>query len=377
MAFVSLILAATAAAPAAPAAAAPPSPRWDHPGYDAEDSYYNPHETAVVASSIGRLAKKWSVALRHPTETCIGTGPPVVRDGRVFVSDGLGVSAYSAKTGALHWRFTVVDPVDTTAPTLAVDGGMLLVGTSSCRPSGSSQELTALDVGTGRLRWKKSQGQPLGAMVVDKGVAVVSGYSDIFDDAQATAYRISDGRVLWTKPGSVAANVSADGVVLIRKIGDDGEATTAVTIGTGVARWTRTGNWLAQAAGPAADRFYVIGAGSKLAALNVADGKVLWTRAIDAGGRGDLLAIDGNRVYRADTGTVEALDPSNGKRLWTAETTGDPHQPVVAGGLVYTGGTVLNAVNGKPAGPSLSGYVIVTGARLYRVVDDKLSAYAP
>ena len=366
--------------------AAPATPRWDHPGYDAEDSYYNPHESAVVASSIGSLAKKWSVTLRHADETCTGSGPPVVRNGQVFVSDGLGVSAYSVKTGARDWTFNVVDPVDTVTPTLAVDAGVLLVGTSSCRPSGSEQELTALEADSGRIRWKRSQGQPMASMVTDKGVVVVSGYSDIFDDAQTTAYRTSDGRMLWNKTGQVATDVSADGVVLIRKVGDDGDTpgtTTAVAIDTGVARWTRTGNWYAQAADPAADRFYVINGNGKLAALNVADGKVLWTKSIDAdaevtaGSHSVRLAVDGKRVYHAYQGAIDSLDAKTGKRRWRTKTTGDAQQPILAGGLIYTGGTVLNAAQGKPVGPSFTGDVVVAGGQLYQVNGKELIVYSP
>ena len=378
---IALLCLVFAASSGSAAGAVTASPRWDHPGYDAGDSFYNPDESGIVSGTVGGLAKTWSVTLRSADESCLGAGSPVVRDGRVFVSDGLGISAYSARTGVLGWSFTVVDPLDTTRPRLALDGGVLLAGTSSCRPSGSASELTALDVATGRIRWQTSLGQPMGSMVVDQGVVVVSGYSDIFDDAQTTAYRTADGRMLWSKEGYVAADISAGGTVLIRELGGDSRATTAVAIGTGVARWTRTGDWFAQAADR--DRLYVLGAGGDLCALDPASGRTRWTVPIEAdaeikaGYWGDRLAIDGKRVYRAYRGAVEALDARTGKRVWKTGATGDPHQPILAGGLVYAGGSVRNATDGKPAGPSFTGDLVVTGAQLFQVGGHTLTAYAP
>ncbi|MFC7530294.1 PQQ-binding-like beta-propeller repeat protein [Actinoplanes sp. GCM10030250] len=373
---------ALAAGAAATPAAATPASLWDHPGYDAEDSYYNPAESVVNAGSIGRLTRKWSVNLRKSDESCSGPSAPVVAGGRIFASDHLGISTYGAADGKLNWRYDWPDMMDNDTPVMAVSDGLLIAANGDCNSqSDPDGQLTALDVATGKMRWGLGSDMPINSVVVDKGVVVISGWSQSDEDA-VVAYRASDGKMLWHKPRYATTGVSANGVLLIHKTdgyGVPAGETAAVDIGGGATRWTRKGAWPAQAASPRADRFYVTAGGRSpadrsLVALDAATGAVVWTAA---GKASELIAADGRRVYRAEGRAVEALDAGNGQRLWITQLNTDVVQPVRAGGLLYAGGAVLNASDGTVAGSVFGGRVVVTGGRIHQVIGSVLVAYAP
>jgi outer membrane protein assembly factor BamB len=214
---------------------------------------------------------------------------------------------------------------------------------------------------------------PIYHAVVDKGVAVVSGWSQS-DEEAVVAYRARDGRELWRKPGYGTTGVSANGVLLIQRTdgyGVPAGSVSAVEIGTGAARWTRAGVWKAQAASPRADRFFVVDRdGKDLVALDAGTGAVMWT----AVGKGsELIAADGRRVYRGSGRVMEALDAGNGRRVWGRQ--GEAAQPVLAGGLLYAGGVVLSASSGSVVVPEFSGRVVVAGGRIYQLIGSLLVVY--
>ncbi|MCU7722281.1 PQQ-binding-like beta-propeller repeat protein [Actinoplanes sp. KI2] len=266
---------------------------WPHPGYDAEDSYYNPHESAINRSTIGHLTRRWTVQLRKQA-ACAGFSAPLVAAGRVIATDQYGISAYNESTGAASWHFDWPDPVGTETPSMAVDGATLIAATTDCfSQSDPDGTIVALDLATGRVRWRVTSDAPAFSLVVDKGMAVVWGESPS-DERATVAYRVADGKVAWRKAGYQSANVSADGRLLLT----DTHQTSAVSISTGVPLWTRSGYWQAKAATPAGDRFLVTN-GQSLSAIGAASGAVLWTAR---GGSNDLLATDGRRVFAWSAG---------------------------------------------------------------------------
>ncbi|MGX6604593.1 outer membrane protein assembly factor BamB family protein [Micromonosporaceae bacterium Da 78-11] len=362
----SLGLAAVVAAPAPVQAAG-----WDHPGYDAEDSYYNPAESTVNAATVGRLSRRWSVPLRSRDGTCAGTSAPIIAGGRIFATDQLGISAYQVLTGRLLWRFDWIDPGDTSTPSMSVAGDLLIAAAGDCNSqSDPDGTVTAFDVATGRVRWDIASDPPIYSFVVDKGVAVVSGESPS-DDLATTAYRITDGRVAWTKPGYAASSVSADGRLLATR----DTTTSALNITTGAVLWTKPRTWEAQTASPASDRFYVTD-GTALTSVNATTGAALWTAP---GKAGTFLATDGRRIYRADGNAIEALNATTGRRQWARQLSAETKQPVRAGGLLYTGGPVLNPATGAviPTSAAITGTQLATGGRLYITTDTTLSSFAP
>src|SRR3954452_14651494 len=108
-----MIACLTAAAPAQAAV----SPTWDHAGYDAEDSYYNPAESVINTATIGALTRRWSVALRRDEGACGGPSAPLTAAGKVIATDQRGITAYQATTGRPAWSFDWDDPDDSTTPT--------------------------------------------------------------------------------------------------------------------------------------------------------------------------------------------------------------------------------------------------------------------
>jgi outer membrane protein assembly factor BamB len=342
---------------------------WDHPGYDAEDSFYNPGESTINAGTVTQLTRRWSVALRQQGGACVhGPSAPLVAGGRVFAADRQGISAYQASDGRLAWRFDWPDPDDATTPAMAVTGDVLIAANSGCQSqSDPDGAIVGLDVTTGRIRWHTDIDAPVDALVVDKGVAVVSGSSP--SDEQATiAYRAADGRRAWSRTGYAASGVSADGRLLLTGTA----ATSAVAVATGRTLWTKPRLWYAESASPASDYFYVTD-GTALTSVNANTGAVAWTAP---GKANPLLAADGRRIYRAAGSAIEALDARTGRRLWARQLSGPVGQPVRAGGLLYTGGPVLIAATGTVI-TTFPGKQVATGGRLYTATDLALSSYAP
>ena len=354
---------------AGPAEAA--APGWDHAGYDAEDSFYNPGESVINAGTVGRLAPRWSVALRRDEGACGGPSAPLVAGGSVVATDERGIASYRASTGRLAWRFDWDDPDDSSTPSMAVAGRLLVAANGDCQSASDPDgRIVAIDLLTGRVRWRVASPMPIASFVVDKGVVVVSGRSPS-DELTTVAYRATDGLVRWHKPGFEATGVSANGVLLLTH----GRSTSAVSVVSGAPLWTRPAVWQAETASPSGDRFFVTNA-TALSAVRASDGAVLWTTADRTPG---LIANDGRRVYLAAERTIEALDATTGRRLWSRQLVGPSVQPVRAGGLLYTGGPVLSAATGAVVTPgvALRGTQVIAGGRLFSVRGHRLTSFAP
>jgi outer membrane protein assembly factor BamB len=344
---------------------------WDHPGYDAEDSYYNPHESVINASSIGHLTRRWSVDLRQQDPSCAAPSAPLVAGGRVFVTDAMGISAYQVTTGHLAWHFTWEFPDDSTTPRMAVAGNVLIAANGDCHSnSDPNGAVTALNVATGQIVWHTVTDTPVITLAVDKGVAAISGESPS-DELTTIAFRATDGKVVWTKPTYSSSGVSANGRLLLTH----GNATAAADITTGTILWTKPAVWTAQSATPASDRF-VVTVGTALALVNASTGALVWTAP---GKASDLIATDGRRVYRSAGHAVEALNAASGHLQWSRTLPAEPDQPIRAGGLLYTSGPILNAATGTVATPGTpyAGHQTITGGHLYTATDKTLSAFAP
>jgi outer membrane protein assembly factor BamB len=368
-----LLSVAIAAAAAASPATAAAAPRWDHPGFDAGDSYYNPVESVINERSVGRLARTWSVRLRDHAESCAGFSAPLVTGGLVLATDKSGISAFAATDGVRRWAFDWDEPSDNLTPRLAVSGGLLIAANGDCNSrSDPDGRLTAIDLTSGKTVWQRSFDRPVHAVAVDMGVVVVSGWSPS-DEEAVTAFRATDGKPLWTKTGWSSTGVALNGVIVMRKTDGAGQAdggTSAIDIRDGSLRWSRLGNWVAETA---FDGLFYVTSGGRLLAVDSGSGAVLWSAA---GKASSLVAVDGQRVYRSSGRVVEALNVRDGKRVWAVRSPGEAGQPVRAGGLVYAGGQVLRASDGTAVGPELPGHLIVTGGAAYQVEAGSLSSWA-
>ena len=372
---------------ARPSAAPPADGGWAHPGYSAGDTYYNPSESVINTGSINKVRSRWSVNLRLPSPEwvpCARPSAPLVSGGRVFVTDKSGISAYHSKTGAALWHYSWWDVQDERTPYLAVSGGLLLAGNTDCQSTSDPDGgLLALDVATGVERWHTDLDAPVRSLVVDKGIAVVSGAS-ASDGQHVTAFRVSDGKVRWGLWDYASGGVVANGRLLVNRT-EGGTGTSALSITTGKKLWTKANVWSAKGADPAGDRFYVSTVGGALAGIKASTGAVVWT----APGLSGNIAADGRRVYRSVGNSIEALDARTGRRRWITGLAGPTGQPVRAGGLLYTtvgAGPplgILKAGSGEVASAGTAfaavdgGNVVVAGGWLYFVNGDTLKAYAP
>ncbi|MBM2617088.1 PQQ-binding-like beta-propeller repeat protein [Actinoplanes sp. LDG1-06] len=340
---------------------------WEHAGYDAEDSFYNPAESQINAGTIGKLASRWSVPLRRQEPTCGGPSAPLVAGGMVVATDGRGVSGYRAADGRLAWSFDWDDPEDSTVPSMAVSGGVVVLGNGDCHSaSDPNGRLVGLDLRTGSRRWKLDLDMPVNSFVVDRGVAIVSGSSES-DETATVAYRATDGREVWRKRGFESSSASSAGRILLTR----GGSTSAVSVTSGSVIWTKPRSLYAESATPT--RFLVTD-GVALTLVDAASGAPLWTAP---GRQSKFLATDGRRVYRAVNRTVSALDIRDARVVWTRTLPVVATQPVRAGGLLYTGGPVLSAASGAVVAPHRRGPQVVTGGHLYAVEGNRLAAYAP
>ena len=232
----------------------------------------------------------------------LGSSPAVV-DGAVYVAGGYKLYSFEAATGKERWTLPIQYSAQS-SPT--VSGNMVYIASQDGKVYG-------VDARTGEQQW--SNGDIKGLVF---GAPAVSG-PYIFvgtDGGEVLALSATTGNRIWKTPvgGTIFASPAVSGTTLI------------VT-----SRGSTTTDSLTDAAGttPAAGT-----GGGSIFALNIADGKLLWTYGV-AGA--SSAAISGNLVIvGGDDGGVHALDLESGEQRWLAPT-GNPvtSSPVIVGDLVY------------------------------------------
>ncbi|MFI5931781.1 PQQ-binding-like beta-propeller repeat protein [Actinoplanes sp. NPDC051494] len=351
-------------------------PGWTAPGYGPGNSFYNPRESVINGSSIGKVRLKWTSQLATTgAETCTGPSEPLVSGGRVFVTDQTGIGAYQQTTGRRLWHYTWSDPGDTNTPHLALSGGLLLAGYTECQSrSDPNGGIVALNVATGREKWSGGPSGPVESLVTDRGVVVVAG-SSMSSEPQVSGYRVSDGRELWSIGEYWSPGISAGGRLLVT--GGPAQNSAALSITTGTKLWSRALPYEGLAASPAGDAYYLADGDGGVLCVRSTDGAKLWWK----NGTGGEIASDGTRVYRSFSSNVEALNARTGARLWITRLRTAFDQPVRAGGLLYTGSTILTAATGKPAATwkstGDSTYPVLAGGWLLQITDNTIQGFAP
>jgi eukaryotic-like serine/threonine-protein kinase len=319
-------------------------------------------------------------------------------------------------TPKLLWSYNVGGPIASSA---AIAGGVVYVG-------GGDGDLVALDLASGKLRWKYATGNLIG-----ESSPAVSGDAVYIGDLGGVLHAVNlrDGKPLWTfkTAGEIKASpVVVDGVVLI---GSYDTRLYAVDARTGKPRWDVATKGMVHATASVRDGMtFVTGCDALFRAIRIADGREVFQIATGAYTAASPL-LDGDRAYvgtfnaevlaldltrravvwrysQQDTEfpyyssaaldggrliiggrdkLVHAIDAASGKRLWTFPTRARvDSSPSVAGGRVYVGSGdgrlyVLESASGKKiwefetgagiaASPAIAGGRIVVGAddgRLY------------
>ncbi len=243
---------------------------------------------------------------------------PLVEGGHVYVAGYKGlVSAYDARTGRRLWR------TDTDAPISGGVGGgdaLVLVGTRDGR-------VLALDSKSGKVKWHAQvSSEVLSRPRAADGVVVVeSGDGNVF------GLSAEDGHRLWMVGNTIpvltlrgtASPVLLSGVALC---GLASGRLEVVRLRDGTLLWQTTvaiprGNSELQRmvdvdSEPqvAGDVAYVAAYHGRVAALNLASGRILWERDVPSYAG---LGVAGAQVFVTDDhGDVWALDRATGATLW-------------------------------------------------------------
>jgi len=301
------------------------------------------------------------------------TTPPVVAGGKVFVKDALGtVSALNADTGQKIWSVTLkpekARDSDEFGGGLAWYGGRLFVTTGFA-------EVFSLDAETGKEVWMSTVSAPVrGAPLVfgDRvfstsidnklhamaaidgsdlwsfsGLSETAGYVGgtspagsgeyvvaPFTSGELVCLRLDSGRATWNESlvGGVRGELRAFGNLtdirgrpvidrgLVLAMGSSG-AISAIDLVSGQRKWDRNigGNQTPWVAG---DYVFVVTGSADVAALNRADGKVIWvtplTQYADAKRRKPILwggpVLAGDRLLVGGmTGELLVISPYNGQ----------------------------------------------------------------
>lgn len=257
----------------------------------------------------------------------VGTGDnylhlhPLITDRLGIVADVRGrVWAFEPDTGRIQWEVDLERPLST-APALV--SGTLLFGT----PKG---EVLALDPENGAPRWQaRVSSEVLAPAAGEDGVAVVRSV-----DGSLYGLDVQTGRRLWVYDREVpvltlrgtSSLLVVDGGVLA---GLDSGRLVALTLREGSVMWetpvavprgSTELERLVDLDGSMAivdDAAYVVTYQGRVASVELASGRVLWSREMSSYAG---LDADHARVYVSDaSGAVWALDRRSGATLWRQE----------------------------------------------------------
>ncbi|RLU84039.1 serine/threonine protein kinase [Streptomyces griseocarneus] len=299
---------------------------WGTPTVEGELLYVTSFEVHALDVASGRRQFKtrdvaWAMA---------------VADGRIHASDGPTLYALDAADGAERWRLTT----DGWVYSLRADCGTIVTGT---RGGG----VQAWEAATGELLWELG-GLQTDFETPDCGPFVQDGTVYVWAEGRLRALEARTGAERWSYPVGDAA---ACGGVPVRLLA-------------------------------APDGVVYVAAGTRVLAVDVARGDVLWRFEAPAVFLSPPAfapgpAVNGGGVYVADyLGTVYALDAATGRDRWRIAT--EPRQstePVLvsagavhlgSGGALYT----LDAVTGTPrwrfaAGGDVVGSPVIADGRVH------------
>jgi outer membrane protein assembly factor BamB len=337
-------------------AAATSSP-WAQTDYNAAQSRANLTETTLTASNVGRVQYRRSVAapLISPSiQGCadLNIHAPALTGGNLYAITSNQVSKYSAATGNLLWRSTPDPTFSTGFRSLAVAGGLVVVGGSGCDSvSDPNGFLHAFSAATGASVWSTTMtpgNGPLTTMAVSGAYVIAAGDSAGGGNV-VSVHKLTNGALVWSRttnecaPGD-AVVVASTVVSYSCNLNTNAETLVANTL-TGAKAWSRSGNWRLQRGdigGPAGTHLYATNPSGTVVDLNPVSGQTVYSLK----GAKTVLAVDNTRVYATCNGLC-AYRTSNGAQVWSRPgLTTD--LAAEAGGVFYLSqGLALNAATGK------------------------------
>ena len=255
------------------------------------------------------------------------TAQPVIAGGRVFTMDSDAVvTGYDVTNGGRIWRVDTQAKGDRSSNVgggISVDGDTLYAGTGRA-------EVLAMEVATGKIRWRKAVSTPVrAAPTIADGRAFV-----LTLDNQLQALAIDDGRRLWSFQATqvdtgvlgLPAPAYADGLVVAGFASGD---LVALRASTGSVAWSDS---LAAARGRnslldlsavrglpvlSEGRVYAGSLGRLVLSLDLRVGRRLWERDVATG---DTLWLAGDWLFLLDTGgQLAAVRKADGQVAWVTQ----------------------------------------------------------
>jgi outer membrane protein assembly factor BamB len=370
---------AAVVAVAAPAKAAPGD--WWQFGYTAANRRFNPNETTIGPSNVGRLR----IGARQLPLVGVPAGGPAVdatglavANGHAYVNawggEGTSGTLIAYRVNGLQEAWRQRTGCYSASPTVHL--GVVFLGSIACRPSGDDGGVYALDGTTGQRLWYSQelvgQGQEDASNVVATSGAV---YFSIYPnavyggDSALLSLDARTGAVRWQVAGLFGTPAVAGGRVFVG--GPSGlEARSA---STGALLWTR-----APGGGPAPavanGVVYVTGTENgvfKLFAYAATNGALRWARTLSGQNTFRWLAVAGGRVLVTTSAGLAAYDAASGAPRWSRAVAAGS-SPAVANGLVYLGlqqgigaWRLSDGVRRWRFGTIPYGSPVVSGGRLY------------
>jgi len=271
---------------------------WPQAGYDPlhilPNSALSEHPKESWSSSIGDGSSSDFKLLARP----------VVNNGTVFTMDAQGlVRAFDVKDGDRKWSF---DTTPQDSDNNAIGGGIGADGDAVFVTTGFG-EVIALGAGDGKIRWRKSLGNPLRAAptIADGKVYVVS------IDNQLSALDAHSGDVLWHHNGI------AESATLM------GASNPAVTGDSVVVAYSSGEIFNLRAENGRVSWNYGLTTPTQVGALPaIAD-----IRGLPVIDRGHVIAI-------SHSGRIASIDHRTGDRDWESDV-GGINTPVVSGNMIF------------------------------------------
>jgi outer membrane protein assembly factor BamB len=348
------VMPATARAAAVKAAAAASSP-WSQTDYNAALSRANLTEQTLTAATVANAGYLRSVASPPPPLSGFcnnvpdqGVVAPSLVGGALYAMTDGRLTKYDAATGAIVWRHNPDPTFSQTYQSLAVAGGLVVVGGLNCgsvsQPQGT---IWAFNASTGARVWTKfvpSLGN-LQSLVVSGGFVVAAGSSD-GSGLVVTVRKLGTGANVWTRSGG--ANCSffplplmvVDQVVISPGTCAQTPRMVGRNLTTGAVLWQRIGNFTplrGDSDTTTGRHVFATTPGGAVIGLDPLTGKTQYSLA----GAANVLAVDGSQAYAACGGgsnvQVCAYDSATGSLKWqaTPEIFSEPTLAAEAGGVLY------------------------------------------
>ena len=354
--------AAAGAAPVTSAAAASSSP-WRQTDYNAALSRSNLTEETLTAATAGKIRYLRSVTAPPvpPGTGCFSDSPgqdmvaPLLTGGDLYAVTTGRITKYDAATGALIWRRNPDSSFSHVYPSLAVAGGLVIVGELDCGSQSSPEgTIRAFNATTGAPVWSKPMPR-LGALqrlVVSNGLVVAAGASEQ-SGLVITVRKLTTGANVWTQSNLCILG----GLMVVKQVVITPSCTTTDNIvgrnlTTGAVVWTRTGDWVLQRGDSdtaAGHHVFAINPSGTVVSLAPLTGKTQFPLA----GAASVLAVDGSQAYGACgslNNDVCAYNTGTGRLRWQAKSF-EATEPVLAaeaGGVLYVDqGAALDTATGQ------------------------------